>query len=208
MALDLDGTEQPIDPMLVKAIETAFLAFSVPTVSFVPVPRAWRKSNPAGGAKGPNGPRKAEIKLELIERYGFRCAYCAREFVDLNDATLDHVIPNCVVGHWKPWNLVLACEPCNNAKSDGVPLVLMPMLFHLLSVIEPAIRAKRERREASEAKPTNGYPSRTAEKRARKARRQQRHQFYRAMRALDAPWVRLAIEAAPVRAELPAGGQA
>jgi hypothetical protein len=187
MAIDLDGSEQPIDPMLVKAIETAFLAFSVPTVSFVPVPRAWREANPSGSAKGPSGSVKARIKLDLIERDGFRCAYCARQFVDLNDATLDHVIPNCVVGHWKPWNLVLACDPCNNAKSDGVPLVLMPMLFHLLSVMETVARTKREQKQAAKKD----------RRRAAKTEGQRRHQFYKAMRALDAPFVRLAIDAAP-----------
>lgn len=204
-ALDLSGSEQPIDPMLVKAIETAFLAFSLPTVEFMPVPQAWRKANPSGGSKGPGGATKARIKLDLIERDGFRCAYCAREFVDLNDATLDHVIPNCVVGHWKPWNLVLACGPCNNAKNDGVPTVLMPMLCHLLRALEPVTRAKREQREASAPKPTGGYPSKAAAKTARKVRNRQRQEFYKAMRALNGPWVRLALEAAPAPAVLPAG---
>lgn len=197
--LDLDGTEQPIDPMLVKAIETAFLSFSVPTVAFVTAPRAWKESNPSGGAKGPGGATKARIKLDLIERHGFRCAYCAREFVDLDDATLDHVIPNCVVGHWKPWNLVLACGPCNNAKGDGVPLVLLPLLCRLLIVAETVARAKRQQKQAEKK-----ARRRAAKEAAGLTAGQRRHQFYKAMRALDAPWVRLALEAAPV----PEDGQA
>jgi len=200
--LDLDDTEQPIDPKLVMAIESAFLAFSLPTVPFVPMPRAWKKANPNGSAKGPNGPRKAQIKLELIERDGFRCGYCAREFVDLDDATLDHVIPNCVVGHWKTWNLVLACGPCNNAKGDNVPLVLMPMLGHLLVQLGELSRWKRE---ASKPIPTNGYPSKSAAKKAHKSQYRQRQQFYRAMHRMGGPFIRPALEAAPVRPALPAG---
>jgi hypothetical protein len=214
--LDLDGTEQPIDPMLVKAVETAFLSFSLPTVPFLPVPRAWKKSNPDGAAKGPNGPRKAEMKLELIQRDGFRCGYCAREFVDLDDATLDHVIPNCVVGHWKTWNLVLACGPCNNVKGDNVPLVLMPMLGHLL--VQMATSAQyRTSKKATVTKapkkftppiPTDGFPSRAAARRAQKAAYRAawtRKQVDQALDAMAAPPIRPALESAPVRAALTSG---
>lgn len=218
-SLDLDGTEQPMDPMLVKAIETAFLSFSLPTVSFVSGPRAWYKANPDGGSKGPGGIRKAQIKLELIERDGFRCAYCSREFVDLDDATLDHVIPNCLVAHWEPWNLVLACGPCNNAKGDKVPLVLLPMLSHLLIQLATSAqfrtgkkaKAKKRPGQLTPPIPTNGFPSRSAYHRAQKAVYRTawtRKQVDAAMAAMNGPKLRLAIEAAPVRAELPAGGQA
>ena len=217
--LDLDGTEQPIDPMLVKAVETAFLSFSLPTVPFVAMPRAWKKANPDGSAKGPSGPRKAEIKLELIERDGFRCGYCAREFVDLDDATLDHVIPNCVVGHWKTWNLVLACGPCNNAKGDNIPVVLMPMLGHLLVHLANSApyrvgkkaKAKTAPKKLTPPIPTNGFPSRSAYQRAVKAAYRMawtRKQVDQALTAMQAPTYRAALPAAPVRAELPAGGQA
>lgn len=218
-SLDLYDAEQPIDPMLVKAIETAFLSFSVPTVQFIPTPRAWKKSNPAGGSGGPKGNRKAAIKLELIERDGFRCAYCAREFVDLDDATLDHVIPNCVVGHWKPWNLVLACGPCNNAKGDGVPLVLMPMLAHVVVQLAASAQFRTKKFKAKRKTPapftppvpTNGFPSRSAYQRAVKAANRTaatRRRVNQALQAMQAPPLQMALEAAPVRAALPAGGQA
>lgn len=212
----LDDTPPPMDPMLVKAIETAFLAFSVPTVEFMPVPRAWRDANPDGASKGPGGPAKARIKLDLIQRDGFRCAYCAREFVDLNDATLDHVIPNCVVGHWETWNLVLACDPCNNAKGDSAPLVLVPMLAHLLV----QLAASNQHRTTKKAKrqkapfvgtppiPTNGFPSRGAYQRAQKEAyltAWARKQVDQALAAMQAPPIRPALESAPVRAALPAG---
>ena len=203
-SLDLYDAEQPMDPMLVKAIETAFLSFSVPTVQFMPVPQAWRKSNPAGGSKGPKGARKAAIKLELAQRDGFRCAYCARAFVDLDDATLDHVIPNCVVGHWQPWNLVLACGPCNNAKGDGVPLVLMPLLCHLLIAAAPAAKVIAEAKRNRHAKLVRANRVRRQKERARK--RYDRYQA--AIEAMAGRRVHLAIEASPVHAALPEGGRA
>lgn len=214
MVAGLNGPQQPIDPMLVKAVETAFLAFSLPAVPFIPAPRAWRKSNQAGASSGPKTARKAAIKLELIEQHGFQCAYCGRAFVDLDDATLDHVIPNSVVGHWAPWNLVLACFPCNNAKGDSVPLPLMPMLCHLLV----QLAASAQYRETPKAKtktppaapiPTNGFPSRAAWKRAQKAAARTaltEAKANQALEAMGAPRIRPVLPAAPTRAALPAGG--
>lgn len=212
-SLDLFDADQPMDPMLVKAIETAFLSFSMPTVPFIPAPRVWKKANPAGAVNGPKGKKKAEIKLELIKRDGFRCAYCAREFVDLNDATLDHVIPNCVVGHWAPWNLVLACGPCNSTKGDRVPLVLMPMLCHVVAKLAASVQfrvSKKAKAKKTPPIPTNGFPSRAAARRAQKAACRAawiRKQVDQALNAMQAPPIRPALGAAPVRAALPAGGK-
>jgi hypothetical protein len=216
MTAGLEGPQQPIDPMLAKAVETAFLAFSLPTVPFIPAPRAWRKSNPAGPSGGPKTARKADIKLELIQRNGFQCAYCGRAFVDLDDASLDHVIPNCVVGHWETWNLVLACRPCNNAKGDSVPLPLMPMLCHLLVQLAGSARYRVAPKAKTKAPappslpiPTNGFPSRAAWRRAQKAAYQvawTEGQVNKALEAMGAPRIRPALPAVPVRAELPAGG--
>lgn len=204
--VDLDGTEQPMDPMLVKAIETAFLAFSLPAVEFTSAPRSWKKSNPTGGTNGPRASRKAAIKLELIERDGFRCAYCSRAFIDLDDATLDHVIPNCVVGHWSPWNLVLSCDPCNNVKGDQIPAALLPMLSHLLAILTtPDMQAAAH---FTTPTPTSGFPTKSAARRVRKAARKAawlRRQVDQALDVMGAPPVRPAIEAAPVRTAIPAG---
>jgi hypothetical protein len=202
--------------MLVRAIETAFLAFSVPAVEFVPVPKAWRKSNPDGSAKGPSSAAKAYMKLALIERDGFQCAYCAREFVDLDDATLDHVIPNSVVGHWQPWNLLLSCGPCNNAKGDSIPLVLLPMLAHVLVRLaqsaEFRVKPRRKRKTTPAVPtppiPTNGFPSRSAYRRAMKGRARTQavgQKVSQAVQTMTGRPVRLALEAAPVRLSLPCG---
>jgi hypothetical protein len=191
--LDLDGTEQPIDPKLVLAIEAAFRSVSLTQVQFVAAPRSWY--HPNGSISGPKGDRKAQIKMELAKRDGAQCAYCDREFVDLVDATLDHVIPNTIVRHWQPWNLLLACEACNNAKADRLPLVLMPMLCTLLRALSDVAVAQQTRR-------TN---SRSAHKRRQRARkRHARHAaaVNEAIEAMTGMPVRLALEAAP------AGGQA
>ncbi|MCX4886078.1 HNH endonuclease [Streptomyces sp. NBC_00847] len=198
-AIDLDNTEQPMDPKLVLAIESAFRFVSVTPVQFVPAPQAWHKANPGGGVSGPKGHRKAQIKIQLAKRDGARCAYCAREFVDLDDATLDHVIPNTIVRHWQEWNLLLACGACNNAKADQVPLPLMPLLLALLGSLAPVARYLREARKA-EAK-ASGKQSVSALRREYKRKRR----ICKAIEDMGGRPYRLAIEAGPDRAALPAG---
>lgn len=202
--LDLDGTEQPMDPKLVLAIESAFRFVSVTPVQFVSAPHAWR--HPNGSVSGPKSHRKAEIKIQLAKRDGARCAYCAREFVDLDDATLDHVIPNTVVRHWQDWNLLLACGACNNIKADQVPLVLMPMLFSLLHTLAPVARYVREVRRAEAM--ASGKPSVSAMRKAYKRKRRINNRINKAIQDMGGTPSRLALEAAPVRPALPAGGQA
>lgn len=194
--LDLDDTEQPIDPKLVLAIESAFRFVTVTPVQFVAAPRAWQKANPGGSVSGPKGQRKAQIKIELAKRDGARCAYCDREFVDLDDATLDHVIPNSIVRHWQEWNLLLSCGACNNAKADQVPLVLMPLLLSLLHNLAPLAEYLREVRR-SEAKAA-GRPSAGALRREYKRKRR----INKAIQEMGGNPFRRAIEAPATRAEL------
>lgn len=202
--LDLDDTEQPIDPMLVMAVERAFRSVSVTPVEFAATPRIWRKSNPSGSSKGPNGPRKAQIKMDLAKRDGFRCAYCAREFVDLDDATLDHVIPNSIVGHWQTWNLLLACEPCNNGKADRIPVVLMPLLCALLQDLMPMARKTARMRQSKVDRLAWHKKQMKAEREAR-ARREL---VLKQIETLSPFPVRLAIEAPKtIRALMPGGAR-
>lgn len=210
VGVSLDGSEQPIDPKLVLAIESVFRRISMTTVPFVAAPRAWAESNPTGGSKGPQGLTKAYRRLEIAKRDGSRCAYCAQEFLDLDDATLDHVIPNSIVGHWQAWNLVLACGPCNNLKGDRLPAFLMPMLCHLITSLAPvsAVLGEQQRAAAAELRRQN--------KRARKARYKvqrrerlasRRREVAAAIEALAGRPIRRAIEAPKPRLALPAGGE-
>lgn len=203
--LDVDDTEQPMDPKLVLAIESAFRSVSLTSVQFAATPRIWQKSNPAGSSKGPKPARKANIKMELAKRDGARCAYCAREFVDLDDATLDHVIPNTVVGHWQPWNLLLACGPCNNQKADRVPVVLMPLLCALLQELMPVAR-KARRAQQSKADRLAWHKKRL---KADREARERRALVIKQIETLSPFPVRLAIEAStPRTALLPGTGGA
>lgn len=209
-ALDLHDAEQPMDPKLVLAIEAAFRSVSLTEVTFVAAPRIWRKSNRKGSASGPKTARKAEIKLQLAKRDGFRCAYCTHEFVDLDEATLDHVIPNVIVGHWEPWNLLLACDPCNNLKADKVPLVLMPLLCTLLNALLPTapalVRLNQSLADKRKAENMRHWKATSLRKEKRKAW-ERRLRIVKHLEALADVPLRPAIEAAPVRAALPAGGQ-
>lgn len=48
------------------------------------------------------------------------CFYCG-EKLDQNHIHVDHVIPRTFIAHYKPWNLVLSHEFCNESKSDSLP---------------------------------------------------------------------------------------
>lgn len=75
--------------------------------------------------------RKAHTRRHVLGREArWRCFYCGRvtrcSTCDPSvpfkfKATLDHVIPRCRGGRDSLDNLVLACEPCNNAKADYLP---------------------------------------------------------------------------------------
>jgi hypothetical protein len=193
---------QPIDLKLILAVENALRHLSDTRVRLVPAPRVWKDSNPQGSVKGPKWQEKARIKGLLAARDGAACAYCGHDFYNLTEATLDHVIPNCIVGHWEPWNLLLACEPCNNQKADLLPLVLMPMLCTTLTAADRWLQAKAEKKRAS----------RRAKKRRANDRRRARRRHDAAMAAarkqisaLSGTPYRLALEAAPARAALPSG---
>ncbi|WP_084780824.1 HNH endonuclease [Planobispora rosea] len=86
----------------------------------------------------PNARRRQEFKRQLAKRDGAVCFYCADPFADLAAATLDHLVPSSRGGTWARANLVLACEPCNQAKADRLPSeVLRPTSFR------PGLRPSR-----------------------------------------------------------------
>ncbi|GLW34082.1 HNH endonuclease [Actinoplanes regularis] len=73
-----------------------------------------------------NSQQKARLRRSLAARDGQQCFYCKSGFVDLADATIDHLIPKSILPGWRQYNLVLACRPCNNAKADTLPQVFIP----------------------------------------------------------------------------------
>ncbi|WP_143663891.1 HNH endonuclease [Streptomyces sp. rh34] len=75
---------------------------------------------------GPSGEKRRKLKRKLAERDGAQCFYCGELFGPaLEGATLDHLVPRSLVQTWVQAALVLACEPCNLAKADIPPALLL-----------------------------------------------------------------------------------
>ena len=75
------------------------------------------------------GERGMEFRRGLALRHGARCFYCHTPFPDPAVATLDHYLPWCLSHRNDKYNLVLACESCNNAKADQLPWPLVWVLL-------------------------------------------------------------------------------
>lgn len=85
------------------------------------------------------GHARREVRAYVAKRDGARCHYCRTEFGDdLTGVTLDHYVPYSVWPVSKPRNLVLACDPCNNAKADALPWPLVWLLLRDPSRYAPA----------------------------------------------------------------------
>jgi 5-methylcytosine-specific restriction endonuclease McrA len=59
-------------------------------------------------------------RLRIYMRDKFRCQYCG-EKKPVGELTLDHILPRSRGGDNSPVNVVTACVPCNNRKSDRTP---------------------------------------------------------------------------------------
>ncbi|ARI54602.1 endonuclease [Streptomyces sp. S8] len=81
-----------------------------------------------------HGKTRRAIRDYVGQRDGWQCHYCRRPFEDVSAVTLDHYIPWSVWPTSKPRNLVLACDPCNQAKADALPVVFASLLLHLAAV--------------------------------------------------------------------------
>jgi 5-methylcytosine-specific restriction endonuclease McrA len=79
-------------------------------------------------------------RLRIYMRDKFRCQYCG-EKKGAGELTLDHIFPRSRGGENSPINIVTACTPCNNRKSNRTPEeARMPLL-----TTQTALRAKLER---------------------------------------------------------------
>jgi DNA-directed RNA polymerase subunit RPC12/RpoP len=61
-------------------------------------------------------PVKKHVRHAVLERDGFRCQYCGRAGLSLEEGTVDHIIPISLDGHHKAENLRAACRPCNSRR--------------------------------------------------------------------------------------------
>jgi len=79
-------------------------------------------------------------RLRIYMRDKFRCQYCG-EKKPVSELTLDHILPRSRGGDNSLVNIVTACVPCNNRKSDRTPAeARMPLLTS-----QTALRVKLER---------------------------------------------------------------
>jgi 5-methylcytosine-specific restriction endonuclease McrA len=59
-------------------------------------------------------------KENLLMRDDHKCVYCQTE-LDMNSATIDHVVPVCKGGKTTWENCVIACKSCNHEKGHQLP---------------------------------------------------------------------------------------
>ncbi|MFE9391212.1 HNH endonuclease [Streptomyces sp. NPDC006784] len=85
-----------------------------------------------GSRNGAHSPEQAQYRARRIAArpgQGWRCFYCRRPFDDTRPWTFDHYIPYRLWRTGRLRNLVLACDPCNQAKGDALPLLLALLLI-------------------------------------------------------------------------------
>jgi 5-methylcytosine-specific restriction endonuclease McrA len=113
-----------------RVLRSAHAEFPVPSVirrrTYINV----RRRREASGMK----------RLRIYMRDKFRCQYCG-EKKNPAELTLDHILPRSRGGDNSPLNVVTACIPCNNRKSNRTPdEARMPLLTP-----QSALRVKLER---------------------------------------------------------------
>lgn len=65
--------------------------------------------------------KNKSIKLQLLWKYGNRCAICGRKIRSLDELTVDHIIPKAKGGKNVISNCQLAHKTCNELKNDTMP---------------------------------------------------------------------------------------
>ncbi|WP_327272933.1 HNH endonuclease [Streptomyces sp. NBC_01224] len=85
--------------------------------------------------------RRRLRKEQLARRHGARCTYCRRPFASPREATLDHIAPHSLFPTWSVVHLTLACEPCNHAKADRLPLSMALLLTWWTAPNRPTVHS-------------------------------------------------------------------
>lgn len=69
--------------------------------------------------------RHPEIKAVLVKETGGKCAYCESKLLHIHHGDVEHIYPKSLdvrkTFEWR--NLTLACEKCNQNKSNKDPLL-------------------------------------------------------------------------------------
>ena len=69
-----------------------------------------------------------KAKLQLVWEHGKRCAICGKKIKDLDDLTIDHIVPLAEGGKNVYENYQLAHKACNEAKGKMLPREFEKML--------------------------------------------------------------------------------
>jgi 5-methylcytosine-specific restriction enzyme A len=59
-------------------------------------------------------------RMDVFEKYKFKCAYCGATSLDGVSLEVDHIIPISRGGSNELENLQILCRPCNSGKSDRI----------------------------------------------------------------------------------------
>lgn len=70
--------------------------------------------------KGVNSHDRRDIRKNLCDKYGARCAYCEVS-TGLRTGTVDHYVPSALGGTNEFTNLRWSCFDCNHQKGDMSP---------------------------------------------------------------------------------------
>ncbi len=87
--------------------------------SLPPVPAAIVEADDDGPAILPmvlNYQQKKAYRARMLQNDP-HCIYCGKELT-AETATAEHATPQCQGGLHNPWNLFLACAPCNGERSN------------------------------------------------------------------------------------------
>ena len=66
-------------------------------------------------------PRNARRKFRqsIFESWEWKCAYCEKD-LDIDSATIDHILPKFKGGHNVKSNMLCSCSKCNRSKGSSL----------------------------------------------------------------------------------------
>lgn len=83
------------------------------------------------------------LRFEIFNRDRFTCRYCGAQ-ADQAKLVIDHIIPVAKGGTNDPVNLITACEPCNQGKTDREIGQAVPTKVDAMRVIQESSEARAE----------------------------------------------------------------
>ena len=60
---------------------------------------------------------RRKFRQSIFESWGWKCAYCEKD-LDIDSATIDHILPKYKGGHNVKSNMLCSCSSCNRSKGS------------------------------------------------------------------------------------------